>query len=72
MTSPLVQTKDIDAPSVFQPAALLREAWRQKGLPDTPVPPVCRLDPDGDIVAHVVRSGAARRHHGWACYHLSF
>jgi purine-nucleoside phosphorylase len=69
MTSPLIQAKDVAAPSVFLPAALLREARRQKGLPDTPVPAVCLLDPDGDIVAHLLRRGAARRHPGWACYH---
>lgn len=69
MTSPLLGPRDFGAPSVFQPAALLREARRQKGLPDTPVPPACLLDPDGDIVAHLVRNGRARPHPGWACYH---
>lgn len=69
MTSPLVQAKHFDAPSVFQPAALLREARRQKHLPDIAVPPACLLDPDGDIVAHLVRTGQARPHPGWACYH---
>lgn len=69
MTSPLFRAKDFDAPSVFQPAALLREARRQKRLPDTLVPPACLLDPDGDIVAHLTRTGRARPHPGWACYH---
>lgn len=69
MTSPLAQAKNYDAPSVFQPAALLREARRQKNLPDLDVPPACLLDPDGDIVTHLVRTGQARRHPGWACYH---
>lgn len=33
------------------------------------VPPLCVLDPDGDIVAHVrERHGAAPSRH-WACYH---
>ncbi len=27
------------------------------------------LDPDGDIVRHLARSGRGRRHPGWACYH---
>jgi purine-nucleoside phosphorylase len=69
MTSPLLEAKDFGAPSVFQPAALLREARRQKHLPEIAVPPACLLDPDGDIVAHLVRTGRARRHPGWACYH---
>ncbi|HEV7267994.1 MAG TPA: nucleoside phosphorylase [Falsiroseomonas sp.] len=69
MTSPLLSAKDHEAPSVFQPGALLREARRQKKLPDIPVPPACLLDPDGDIVAHLLRAGRARPHPGWACYH---
>lgn len=69
MTSPLLRAKAFDAASVFQPAALLREARRQKRLPEIPVPPACLLDPDGDIVAHLLRSGRARPHPGWACYH---
>jgi len=69
MTSPLLDAKDFVAPSVFHPAALLREARRQKHLPEVPVPPACLLDPDGDILAHLLRAGQARRHPGWACYH---
>ncbi|NQW53109.1 MAG: nucleoside phosphorylase [Rhodospirillales bacterium] len=69
MTSPLLDAKNFGAPSVFQPEALLREARRQKHLPEIAVPPACVLDPDGDIVAHLVRTGRARPHPGWACYH---
>jgi len=61
--------KDYAAPSLFVPANLLREARRQKNLPEVPVPAVCLLDPDGDIVRHLVASGRGRRHPGWACYH---
>ena len=61
--------KDLTAPSVFRPEALLREARRQKSLPIIPVPEVCVLDPDGDIVRHLRRTGAGRMHEGWACYH---
>lgn len=68
-TSPLLVAKRHDAPSVFRPEALLREARRQKGLDPTPVPPVCLLDPDGDIVRHLRARSLARRHDGWACYH---
>lgn len=68
-TTPLLTTKQHGAVSVFRPEALLREARRQKGLPHEEVPPVCLLDPDGDIVRHLAHQGLARRHGGWACYH---
>lgn len=61
--------KDHGASSVFRPEALLREARRQKRLPLHPVPKVCVLDPDGDIVRSLMRSGLGRLHEGWACYH---
>lgn len=48
--SPLLELKDYSAESVFQVENMLREARRQKGLPLEPVPSVCVLDPDGDIV----------------------
>lgn len=66
---PILRGKDHGSPSVFRPAALLREARRQRGLPDAPVPPVCVLDPDGDLVRRLRREGRARPHPGWACYH---
>src|SRR3954471_10405581 len=55
--------------SVFEPAALMREARRQKGLPSVDVPPVCILDPDGDIVRRLQQEGRAERFRTWACYH---
>ncbi|HWM82530.1 MAG TPA: nucleoside phosphorylase [Pseudolabrys sp.] len=61
--------KDTTAPSVFQPAALLREARRQKGLATVEVPPVCILDPDGDIVRRLRQSGRSRPFEHWPCYH---
>lgn len=67
--SPLPVAKAYTEPSVFQPQNLLREARRQKHLPDLPVPKVCLLDPDGDIVRHLAATGTGRRHPGWACYH---
>ena len=58
VTCLLLNRDDYAAPSVFLPQSLLREARRQKALPDSTVPPVCVLDPDGDLVAY------ARRHFG--------
>jgi uridine phosphorylase len=68
---PLLDNKDSSAPSVFRPAALLREARRQKGLATADVPPVCILDPDGDIVRRLRHTGQARPFKGWPCYHTS-
>ena len=68
-TAPILADKDFAAPSVFEPANLLREARRQKGLPEADVPEICILDPDGDILRGLRRTGEARRSPGWACYH---
>jgi hypothetical protein len=38
-------------------------------LPLVAVPEICVLDPDGDVVRHLKRTGAGRVHKGWACYH---
>ena len=48
---------------------MLRQARRQKGMPLEPVPSVCVLDPDGDIVRWLRKEGRARPSAGWACYH---
>jgi uridine phosphorylase len=66
---PILAGKDYDAASVFEPANLLREARRQKGLAPAEVPSVCLLDPDGDILRALRRGGRAQRSGGWACYH---
>src|SRR5215216_3309292 len=68
-TWPIVGLKDHKAPSVFRPESLLREARRQRQLPLIAVPEICLLDPDGDVVRHLKRTGAGRIHEGWACYH---
>ncbi len=68
-TPGILAAKTYGAPSVFRPENLLREARRQRGLPDTAVPAVCALDPDGDIVRALRASGRSRRADGWACYH---
>jgi uridine phosphorylase len=57
------------APSVLRPENLLREARRQRGLPDVNVPDICALDPDGDLVRALRASGRSQRAAGWACYH---
>jgi uridine phosphorylase len=66
---PILGNKNHSAPSVFSPQALLREARRQKGLEAINVPPVCVLDPDGDIVRRLRNTGQARSFKGWPCYH---
>jgi uridine phosphorylase len=66
---PILNPKRHDEPSRFQVENLLREARRQRDLPDLPVPEVCLLDPDGDVVRHLCNTGQASRHRGWACYH---
>lgn len=66
---PILDNKDPSAPSVFMPAALIREARRQKNIEAVDVPPVCLLDPDGDIVRHLRRTGRSKPFEGWPCYH---
>ena len=66
---PLYRPKATAEPSVFRVEALLREARRQRRLPEQLVPQVCLLDPDGDVVRHLARSGHATRFEAWACYH---
>jgi uridine phosphorylase len=63
--------KDTVAPSVFVPAALIREARRQKGIPAVDVPQVCILDPDGDIVRRMRSEGRSKSFPGWPCYHTA-
>lgn len=65
----ILENKNPAWPSIFRPAALLREARRQKGLAKVDVPPVCILDPDGDIVRSLRRDGRSTPFAGWPCYH---
>src|SRR5258708_13349803 len=66
---PILDNKNPSAPSVFVPAALMREARRQKNIKEVDVPSVCLLDPDGDLVRHLRRTGRAKPFGGWPCYH---
>jgi uridine phosphorylase len=66
---PILAGKDCSAASVFEPANLLREARRQKHLPQAEIPEICLLDPDGDILRALRRAGRANVSPGWACYH---
>src|SRR5262245_10791268 len=65
----ILDNKNAASPSVFRPAALLREARRQKGLAVVDVPAICILDPDGDIVRRLRKDRLARPFDGWPCYH---
>src|SRR5215470_8908020 len=69
MPQPLQDNKYPSSPSVFRPEALLREARRQKNLPNVDVPAVCILDPDGDIVRRLRKDGRSKPFEGWPCYH---
>jgi uridine phosphorylase len=58
-----------EEPSVFTAANLLRESQKQRGLPAGAVPELCLLDPDGDFVRDLRRTGQAKASPHWACYH---
>ena len=66
---PILDAKRHASPPVFRPENLLREARRQRRLPELPIPAVCILDPDGDIVRALRADGRGRPVAGWACYH---
>jgi uridine phosphorylase len=66
---PLLDHKNPSSPSVFRPAALLREARRQKGIPSVNVPALCILDPDGDITRRLRKEGRSKPFECWPCYH---
>jgi uridine phosphorylase len=66
---PILRNKHFDAASTFTPESLLREARRQKDMPEITAPEVCVLDPDGDIIRYLRAADRARRAAGWPCYH---
>jgi uridine phosphorylase len=67
--TPILSNKRYTEPSVFTPESLLREARRQKHVRSDPVPAICILDPDGDLVDYLYAAGHAHPHASWACYH---
>lgn len=68
-TPPLLKNKCYRRAAVFTPENLLRAARRQKRMPRARVPEICVLDPDGDLVRYLRRTGAAELSAAWACYH---
>ena len=66
---PLLRSKFYKKRAVFTPENLLREARRQKGIAKGKVPEICVLDPDGDLVRYLRRTGAGKLCAAWACYH---
>lgn len=68
-SSPLLEGKDFEAPSIFAPDALVEQARAQKGLPERAVPEICILDPDGDIVRQLRATDAAEKDDTWPGYH---
>ncbi len=66
---PILKNKYFDDSTVFTPESLLREARRQKALPQVKVPDLCILDPDGDIIHNLLSEKRALQNPDWACYH---
>jgi uridine phosphorylase len=66
---PILRNKHHGDESAFAPDNMLREARRQKGLASVPVPAVCVLDPDGDLVRRLQADGRCTIAADWACYH---
>ncbi|HMA04462.1 MAG TPA: nucleoside phosphorylase [Methanomicrobiales archaeon] len=54
---------------MFKPENLVDSAIWQKGLRKENVPGICILDPDGDIVRNLVKTGHAKKSESWPCYH---
>ena len=69
MQPPILTNKVYDTSSVFTPENLLREARRQKSIPQGTIPAICILDPDGDIAQYLLSTNQAVVHPNWACYH---
>jgi uridine phosphorylase len=66
---PILRRKKYDHASLFEPENMLREARRQKNIPEGQLPPICILDPDGDILNNLLATDKAKINSYWACYH---
>ena len=66
---PLFAPKAYHEESQLQPDVVVAEARRRFDRNDDPVPQVCVLDPDGDLVRWSRRQGIADLHPGWGCFH---
>ena len=66
---PLLQRNDYNDASIFRPEVTLREARRQMNLRSGPVPPICILDPDGDLVEYARTELGATCSRDWGCFH---
>lgn len=67
----LIENKSYDEDSVFKAENLLREARKQKSIDYCKVPKICVLDPDGDILTYLQKTGQAKLNKCWACYHTT-
>ena len=68
---PILRYKEHSEQSIFTPQNMLREARRQKSIPAGSIPKICLLDPDGDLVQHLLTTGQAHLSPYWACYHTN-
>jgi len=66
---PILRSKKYDHASLFEPENMLREARRQKNIPEGQLPHICILDPDGDILNNLLVTSRAKINPYWACYH---
>ena len=64
---PILAQKLCAQPSLFMPENLLCEARRQKRVPESRIPEICVLLPDGDIGHSLLARGGARFEEGSAC-----
>lgn len=67
----LSKAKNYEEASVFKPENLLRESRRQNNIAPGDIPPICLLDPDGDIQSYLQKTGQAVVNDRWACYHTT-
>lgn len=68
-TPPILTGKHYKEEPLFRPENLLREARRQKNIPECEVPEICVLDPDGDIIRYLNANDRTVQNSCWACYH---